>query len=99
MKQGEILFFLGSICVIVFASIVFTVLHNSFTSTINQETIQSINPIDGTFDTTTIKAMQQRPVVLPLFSIQPQNQTIITHTAPSSPSSTSSAQTATGGVK
>lgn len=84
MKQGEILFFLGSICIIVFAWIAFTVLHNSLTSTISQETIQTIIPIDGKFDTDTITAVKQRTVVLPLYTIQPQTQTAIVVTTATS---------------
>src|SRR5579872_3089311 len=73
MKQSEILFFLASACVVVFAWIAFTIVHNSLTSTINGTVLQAITPIDPNFDTKTLTQLQQRTVVNPAFTIQPQS--------------------------
>ncbi|HXS15110.1 MAG TPA: hypothetical protein VN711_03195 [Candidatus Saccharimonadales bacterium] len=80
MKQREILFLLGAICILVFAWIAFSILHNSYTSTLSQTTMQSISPIDPTFDTKTINALKKRTSVNPAFTIQvtPTQETIIT---------------------
>ncbi len=83
MKQNEILFFLGSVCIVIFAWIAFSVLHNSLTSTISGNINQIISPIQSTFDSKVIDAMNKRTVVLPLNTIQPPSQTeIIVTSAP-----------------
>lgn len=99
MKQEEILFFLGSAVIVVFAWIAFTILHNSLTSTLSGSTLQIITPIDPTFNTKTIDAMSKRTVILPLNTIPPQSQTeIVVTTAPTQPPvATSSGQTASQG--
>lgn len=86
MKQNEILFLLGSVCIVVFAWIAFGLVHSSLTSTINSGTIQSIQPIQPTFDQKTIDAMGKKTPVLPAIIIQPQkNQDIVVTTAPTQP--------------
>jgi len=65
MKQGEILFFLGSILVVIFVWIAFSLIHTSLTSTISAETIQAIIPINAHFDTKTIDSMRLRTPVVP----------------------------------
>lgn len=100
MKQQEILFFLGSICVLVFAWIAFTIVHNSYTSTIGDTTSQIILPINSSFDTDTIKNLQQRLAVTPAFTIQvaPEQDTIISQSGVSpSPVATTDAHLATQG--
>lgn len=98
MKQDEILFFLGSIVVVVFAWIAFTVIHDSLTSTISETVSQAITPIAPTFDTKTITKIRALPTVIPQFSIQPPSQTaIIVTQSPVQNTGTSSAQTATTG--
>ena|SRR5581483_9773171 len=106
MKQEEVLFFLGSIVIVVFAWIAFTLIHNSLTSTISQEVTQAIIPIAPTFDMKTITKMHAKPTVVPQNSIQPPSQTsIVVTTAPTvvpteqplQPIATSSGQTATTG--
>lgn len=100
MKQEEILFFLGSIVVVVFAWIAFTLIHNSLTSTLSGSTLQIITPINSTFDTKVIDAMKKRTVVLPLNTIPPQSQNEIITTGtplPTSAIATSSSKTATQG--
>lgn len=99
MKQEEILFFLGSICVVVFAWIAFTILHNSLTSTISEGTNQAITAIKPNFDTKTIDAMKSRNVIVPLTVIQPQIPgDVIANPVPTQPIATSSALTASGGA-
>lgn len=96
MKQNEILFLLGSICIVVLAWIAFTIVHNSLTSTISGTTLQAITPISATFDSNTIDAMTKRTVIQPLYTIQPPSKNaIVVTTAPSL--ATSSAQQATTG--
>lgn len=83
MKQEEILFFLASACIVVFAWIAFTIVHNSLTSTIGGTVLQAISPIDATFDTKTLSLLKQRTVINPLYTIQQQSQTdIVVSTAP-----------------
>lgn len=83
MKQREILFLLGSIMVVVFVWIAFTLLHNTLTSTISGELTQAIVPIQPTFNTKIIEALKTRTVVKPVFTIQPPSQTaIVVSTAP-----------------
>lgn len=69
MKQRDILFLLASICIVVFAWIAFTIVHNSFTSTISTATDTAIAPINPTFDLTTLKKMKTRIAVSPAFTI------------------------------
>lgn len=99
MKQNEILFLLGSAVVVVLMWIAFTIIHNSLTSTISGTILQTITPIDPTFDTSMIQAMGKRTVVTPLNTIPPQSQTeiIVTGTPLVTPVATSSSQTATQG--
>lgn len=99
MKQDEILFFLGSAVIVVFAWIAFTILHNSLTSTISGTVLQTIMPIDPTFNTKVIDAMKKRTVVAPVFTIHPPTQNeIIVNSAPTpTPIATSSSQVASQG--
>ncbi len=69
MRQRDILFLLASICVVIFAWIAFTILHNSLTSTITPATTEAIAPIQPNFDTATLKKMKTRIVVNPAFTI------------------------------
>lgn len=97
MKQEEVLFFLGSIVVVVFAWITFTIIHNSLTSTISQEVSQAIIPIAPTFDAKTIAKMQALPTVTAQNSIQPPSQTaIVVTTAPTVAPITQSLATPSG---
>ena len=99
MKQEEILFFLGSVCVVVFAWVAFTILHNSLTSTISESTNQAITSIKPTFDTKTVDAMKNKTIVVPLSVIQPQIPgDVIANPVPTQPIATQSAKTATGGA-
>lgn len=99
MKQEEILFFLGSVCVVVFAWVAFTILHNSLTSTISESTNQAITSIKPNFDTKTIDAMKKKTIIIPLSVIQPQIQgDVVANPVPTQPIATSSATIASGGA-
>jgi len=99
MKQNEILFLLGSVVLVVFSWIAFTIIHNSLTSTITGQVSQSILSIPPTFDTKVIDKMRAKTVVLPAFVIAPPSQTeIVVSRAPTPPPvATSSGQTASSG--
>ncbi len=71
MKQRDVLFLLASACVVVFAWIAFTIVHNSQTSTISTTTSEAIAPIEASFDTATLAKMAKRLVVNPAFTISP----------------------------
>lgn len=99
MKQNEILFFLGSILIVVLSWIAFTLVHTSLTSTISATTIQAIVPINGTFDTKTIDAMRIRPQILPVVNLTSQTAPSVVSTVGPAPTpiSTSSSTLATSG--
>lgn len=104
MKQQEVLFLLGSICIVIFVWIAFTILHNSLTSTISEEVSQQIQPIPGTFDMKTINTMKNKLDVNPAFTIEttPGVDKVISQTKLTpSPIATGSAtiSTASGGLK
>ena len=101
MKQNEILLFLASAVVVVFAWIAFTIIHNSLTSTISETTIQAIIPIQPVFDTKTIDALAKRTSITPLFTIPNTSQTaIVVSTAPGATEiATQSSQIASQGGK
>lgn len=69
MKQKDLLFIFISITIVVIAWIVFGVIHNSVTSTIPQSTAVDIKPINGSFDTKTIKSLKSRVKINPQTNI------------------------------
>lgn len=85
MKQRDILFLLASTCVVVFAWIAFTIVHNSLTSTISSATSEAIAPIEPNFDITTLKKMKTRIVVSPAFTISAIPTISLTPTATPTP--------------
>ncbi len=99
MKQNEVLFLLGSICILVFAWIAFSLVHSSLTSTLSSDTLQVIQPIQPTFDQETIDAMGRKTQVQPVVVLQPQTPTnIVITTAPTqAPAITKSTVATTGG--
>lgn len=83
MKQNEILFLLGSVVVVVFAWIAFSIVHTSLTSTVSEAVNQAILPIAPTFDTKTLNTLKGKPVVAPQTTIQgPSQNTIVVTPAP-----------------
>lgn len=103
MKQRDILFFLASACIVVFAWIAFTIIHNSLTSTLTTTTTEAIAPINPTFDTATLKKMKTRIAVSPAFTISAVPTTTISPTATPTPLppltvASASAQASQGGT-
>ena len=98
MKQKDLLFILISVTFVVGLWIVFTVLHQSLTSTLSDETVIDTKPITSTFDTKTLSLLQKRTVVDPQNSVQisptptPTPPPVVT----SSPLQTTSTHLATG---
>lgn len=65
MKRKDLLFILISSTFIVLLWIVFSVLHNAFSSTISESVAQDIAPIPGAFDTAELKSLKARLGVIP----------------------------------
>lgn len=99
MKQGEILFFIGSVTIVVFAWVAFSLLHASLTSTISSQTIQAIIPINGTFDTKMIDAVRNRTQVNPITNLSQQvaPETVVTTGPIPTPIASGSSTIATSG--
>lgn len=74
MKQRDLLFLLISSTFLAVVWIIFSILHNALTSTINTSLNQQIQPIVGTFDNKTIQALQKRLPVTPQSSFVGSNQ-------------------------
>lgn len=101
MKQKDLLFILLSSTFVVALWIVFSVVHNSLSSTISTDTAQNITPINGNFDTKTLNALKKRAVINPQTEIistpTPTPTPTIAPITPVSPLQTQSIQVATGG--
>lgn len=65
MKRKDLLFILVSSTLVVLLWIVFSVLHNAFSSTISESVAQDIAPIPGSFDTNELKSLKNRLQVTP----------------------------------
>src|SRR5574338_413349 len=70
MKQKDLLFLLVSSAFLASVWIIFTILHNTLTSTISSTVNQQIQSINNSFDGKTISSLQNRKQVTPIFSIQ-----------------------------
>lgn len=68
MKKNDILFLLVCTCIVVFAWILFTVIHTSATSTITETLSQAILPIKPDFDTRIIEQLKTREIVTPIYT-------------------------------
>lgn len=79
MKQKDLLFIFISVTLVVGLWIVFSVLHNTITSTISATTAENIIPINGTFDTKTLSALKKRA------NIDAQSAVLITPTPTPTP--------------
>lgn len=101
MKQKDLLFILVSAVFVVFAWIVFTIIHQSTTSTITESLGQDIAPIAQTFDKKTIETLKSRVQITPAYNVvsepTPRPTPIPPSIAPLTPLSSSSAQTASTG--
>lgn len=69
MKQKDLLFLLISSALLAGVWIVFTIIHNSLTSTITSTVSEQISPITNSFDNKTIQSLQNRLQVTPQSSI------------------------------
>ena len=65
MRQKDLLFLLVSATFLAVVWIIFTIIHNSLTSTISSSLTQQIQSIDGSFDNQTIQILQKRQKVTP----------------------------------
>ncbi len=72
MKQKDIVFILISSTFVVALWITFNILHGVLTSTINSNTTQDIQQINGTFDTKTLQLLKKRQLILPQSAIATQ---------------------------
>ncbi|HSA84110.1 MAG TPA: hypothetical protein VLF20_04460 [Patescibacteria group bacterium] len=68
VTQKDFLFLTISFFVIVVMWIAFNIYHAAVTSTISEDLQMQLTPIAGTFDTTTLEALQSRKKVDPLFT-------------------------------
>ena len=69
MKQRDFVIIFGSSCALVLLWIVFTLVHTSKTSTVNDITITSVKPIPDSFDMATLEKVRGRLQVQPVYSI------------------------------
>lgn len=70
MKRNDIIFLLGSSVLLVFAWIIFNIIHQSVSSTISETVASDIAPIAGSFDTDTINNLKMRTAISPAYTIQ-----------------------------
>lgn len=101
MKQKDIIFILFSSVFLVVCWIIFSILHQSLTSTISESVGQDIVPIAKTFDTQTITVLKKRLQVTPAYDVvqepTPTPTPIPPKITPLAPLSSQSAQVATQG--
>lgn len=67
MKQKDIILLVVPMFILVVAWIVFSIYHNSVTSTIPEALNVQITPIEGKFDKETINNIKKRERILPSF--------------------------------
>lgn len=70
MKQKDILYISISLFVLIFAWVVFSVLHNFMNTTISVPTEQKIAPISPNFDLQAIKKIKSRETIEPLYELK-----------------------------
>lgn len=102
MKQKDLLILLTSAFLLVIAWIIFSIYHNSITSTIPKNLNIQIVPISPDFDSKTIEKLKERKNIMPLFytaesQTQPESQVSVTP-ATSSESGTLQNQATSGGT-
>lgn len=74
MKQKDLLILLISAFLLVIAWIIFSVYHNSITSTIPQNLNIQIVPINPDFDSKTIEKLKERKNIMPVYTAENQTQ-------------------------
>ena len=67
MKQKDILLLLLPLFLIIMIWIIFSIYHNSATSTISETLDLNIKPISPDFDTQTVESLKKREQITPLF--------------------------------
>lgn len=68
MKRRDILLLLVSSVILVISWIIFSIIHQFMSSTINSTVSQAITPIQPTFDIAVINKLKTRQPVAPVFS-------------------------------
>lgn len=74
MKQRDVLFLVIPFFMLVLIFIIFSVYHNSVTSTISENLNIQITPIAPDFNQKTISDIKKRDQVMPLYQFSPQSQ-------------------------
>jgi len=67
MKQKDIILLVVPLFFLVLVWIIFSVYHNSVSSTVSESLNIQIMPIDGRFDENTINELKERENLLPIF--------------------------------
>jgi len=75
MKQKDVYLLLIPSFIIIVFWVIFTVYHNSVTSTISENLNTTITQIDPNFDTKTIDELKGRTQVKPVYEMVPQQNT------------------------
>ena len=89
MKQKDILLLLIPLFIVNVIWIIFSIYHNSATSTISQSLDLNIKPISPDFDTQTIESLKTREQITPLFESQKETIPTPPVNEPTKPSSAS----------
>lgn len=72
MRKNDLAFLFGSGFLMVVAWILFSIYHESVTSTIPEAVTIQIAPIDPAFDVQTIDLLKKRQSISPVYEIQPE---------------------------
>lgn len=91
-KQRDILLILGSSAFVVIVWVIFSIYHNSVSSTISEGTSIQIAPINPNFDNLGIKSIKERDDVIPLYSYPSVNSSNIETGSSTTASSQSASQ-------
>jgi len=86
MKQKELTYIAVSVFLLILMWIIFSIYHNSVTSTITPLVNTQIIPISPTFDTRTVDNLKKRESVSPIFEFEGTSATPTTESAVSSQS-------------
>lgn len=95
MKQKDVLFIFGSLCLLTIAWIVFSIAHSTLSSTTPQTVTTEVSPIDPNFDLKTIERLRKRQKVTPVFTVINSKTSSKTSTSPSPVQETKKVENAT----
>lgn len=73
IRKNDVLLLLISSVILVIAWVIFSLIHLSLTSTINEVLSQQISAINPSFDTKTINALKNRENITPVYSFSNTN--------------------------